>query len=113
MWAQAINTALGVWLMVSPYMLEYSGMPAMNHYAIGPLVGTMAFIAMWEVLRGLRWINVVLGLWLVVCPVIIEHPTGALVNTLVVGIATIALAPIANPPSRELGGGWRKLWKEA
>jgi hypothetical protein len=112
MWAQVISSALGLWLMLSPSMLGYSGMPAVSHYTIGPLVGTMAFIAMWEVLRGLRWINVALGVWLVISPLIFEHPTAALVNTLVVGLAIIGLASVGRPPSREYGGGWRMLWKE-
>jgi hypothetical protein len=111
MWAQAINTTLGLWLMLSPYLLEYGGMPAMNQYTIGPLIGTIAFVSMWEVLRGLRWINVALGAWLVFCPLLFEHPTAASFNTLVVGLAIMILAPLASPSRGEYDGGWRMLWR--
>jgi hypothetical protein len=112
MWAQGFNTALGLWLMLSPSMLGYSGMSAMNHYTVGPLVGTIAFLAMWEVLRGLRWLNIALGIWLMISALIFEHPTVALVTALVVGLAITGLAPLSRPPSREYGGGWRMLWSQ-
>ena len=59
-----------------------------NDRIIGPIVASLATIAMWEVARPLRWVNVILGAWLLIAPwvPVLAHParwnslaTGALI----------------------------------
>ena len=72
----------GIWLMMSPAVLGYADPARANDRIIGPIVASLATIAMWEVSRPLRWVNVVLGAWLLVAPWLLGH-----IRPLVAGIA--------------------------
>ena len=50
--------------MASPAVLDYADPARANDRIIGPLVASMAIIAIWDITRPLRWVNVILGAWL-------------------------------------------------
>lgn len=58
-----LNLFLGIWLMAAPALLGYTGAPRTNDYIVGPIVASVAMIALSEVVRPLRWMNFALGLW--------------------------------------------------
>lgn len=52
-WTQVLNTALGVWLIAAPAAIGYAGSARINDGIFGPLVASIAVIAIWEATRPL------------------------------------------------------------
>ena len=112
MWAQVINTMLGVWLMAAPGALRYFGAARDNDHIVGPLIGTFACVAIWQCTRAVRWWNVPLGAWLIVAPWVLRYDAPpAIVNDMVVGAVVIALSCVRGRLDKRFGGGWSALWK--
>jgi hypothetical protein len=95
-WQDWVNLVLGLWLILSPWLLGYSSAPAAmwNAVIIGVVVGLMSFLhlrggPLWE-----EWANVVLGIWLILSPWILGFSgmTSAMWNAVIVGILVGVLA---------------------
>ncbi len=107
-----VEILLGVWLMASPTVLDYAGNAAgTNDRIVGPLVVSVAGIAVAEVSRPFRWCQIVLGLWLLIAPWVFGHATVPLLNDLIVGVLLIVLATRGGQVSEAFGGGWPSLWR--
>jgi hypothetical protein len=95
-WQDAVNVVLGLWLIVSPWVLGYAMQttPAWNAYVLGVIIAVAAIAALVAFHAWEEWVNVVLGIWLVVSPWILGFTTltAALWNQVVVGIVVGALA---------------------
>ena len=115
MGARIVNFLLGLWLMAAPALLGYIGTPAeVNDRIVGPLVASIAFVAIWEITRGLRWLNVGLGLWLVVAPFLLgawvqNWSFPATINSVLVGLFVAALSLVPGKRTHGYAGGWRSL----
>ena len=57
MWAAIVSVVVGIWIMVAPEMIPLDNPAAKNYNITGPLVVTMAVIAIWEVNRSARFFN--------------------------------------------------------
>ncbi|HXH81352.1 MAG TPA: hypothetical protein VNN07_00320 [Candidatus Tectomicrobia bacterium] len=99
----------GIWLMVAPVVLGYGEPASANDRIVGPLVASIAIVAMWEVVRGLRWLNVPLAAWLVAAPWVLEYPAAAAASTVLTGLAIGGLACLGGRVTQQFGGGWRSL----
>ena len=95
-WQDWVNLVLGIWLILSPWILGFSGTPAAmwNAVIVGVVVGLMALMhlrggPLWE-----EWVNVVLGIWLILSPWILGFSgmANALWNAVIVGVLVGALA---------------------
>ncbi|AEV16664.1 MAG: SPW repeat protein [Thermus sp.] len=95
-WQDWVNLVLGVWLILSPWLLGFSGTAAAmwNAVILGVAVGLMALLhlrggPMWE-----EWLNVLLGVWLILSPWLLGFSglTNATWNAILVGILVGALA---------------------
>ena len=111
MLAQVALTAVGLWLMFAPSVLDYASPAADSDRISGPLLAAVAFLAIFQITRGLRWANLPIGLWLVAAPLLLGFPTDASVNSVVCGVATLALAPLGRLEQSRYGGGWVTLWR--
>jgi hypothetical protein len=108
-WARLVSTVLGVWLMAAPAVLDY-GDPARTADRIaGPLVAAFAFVAVWEVLRELRWVVAVLAVWLLAAPWVLGYAMVPTLNEVVVGVLLLALSFVRGPRRERFGGGWAAL----
>lgn len=74
-WQDWANLVLGLWTLVSPWILGYSATPVAmwNAVIVGLLVALMALLHLrqgpiWE-----EWVNVLLGIWLVLSPWILGY----------------------------------------
>jgi hypothetical protein len=112
MWAQVVSALLGVWLMAAPAALGYGDPARTNDRIVGPIVASLAVVAIWEVTRGLRWVNVVCAAWLLVAPWVLGEGTTAAVNSVAVGSLLLALAFVGGSRRQRFGGGWASLWRE-
>lgn len=111
MWARVLGVMLGVWLMVAPAVLDYAGPARVNDRIVGPLVVAFAFVAIWEVVRPLRWVNLALGLWLVVAPWALGYELVPTLNSTAVGLLLIPLSTVRGKVEQRFGGGWSSLLK--
>src|SRR5215813_3702477 len=69
-WQDPVNLILGVWLLISPWVLEHQAEATStgNAVILGVLIALAAVIALFRVKAWEEWTNVVLGVWLVVSP---------------------------------------------
>ena len=113
MWAQVINTVLGVWLMVAPAVLGHAGEPLGKFdRGIGPAVAAVSFVAVAQISRSVRWLTVPLAAVLVIAPWFLDAPTASKLNSVAVAVAMLVLAPIGRPDQRRYGNGWSTLWRD-
>ncbi|MDP8947968.1 MAG: SPW repeat protein [Actinomycetota bacterium] len=95
--------------MAAPAVLGYSGeAAAFNDRAMGPIVVGASLVAVWQVMRPLRWFELVVGSWLLVAPWILYrwYETLPTANSLAVGLALIGLAFLGGKTTKNVGGGW-------
>ena len=111
MFAQIVLTVVGLWLMFAPSVLGYQGTAADSDRFAGPLLAAFAFLAIFRITRGLRWVNLPIGAWLIVGPLLLGFPTDATVNSIVCGVLVVVLAPIGRVDQSRYGGGWITLWR--
>ena len=111
MWARITSFVLGVWLMADPAFLTYADPAARtNDHIVGPVVAGFAFVAMWQLMRPLRWSELVVGVWLLVAPWILGYDTVvSTINSLIVGLLLAVLAFVGVKTSKRFGGGWASL----
>jgi len=95
-WKDAGNLLLGLWLIVSPWVLSYASKatPAWNAHAVGIIIAVAALAALAAFQEWEEWVNVTLGAWLVVSPYLLGFSTlaAAFWNQLIVGLLVALLA---------------------
>lgn len=110
-WNHLLVIALGVWLMAAPDVMRYEGPERVIGHIVGPLVVSMAIMAMAEVTRAARWVNVALGLWLMLAPVLLAYePLHIGARSALIGGAILLLSLAKGPEREQTGGGWRRVW---
>lgn len=96
--AGGINILLGLWLMASPWVFDYSGRSAvLNGVSVGALIAVLAGLRLTSFLRysaSVGGICLLLGFWTVVSPWTSGYVENkpALANDIMVGVLVIALA---------------------
>jgi uncharacterized membrane protein YdfJ with MMPL/SSD domain len=95
-----LNFILGVWLIVSPFVLLYRGISQAlyDNIIVGILV---AILAIWRALAEetdgmtvVSWVMALLGLWTLISPFVLGYSQtrNAMVNDVIVGIVVGILA---------------------
>ncbi|MFW6257164.1 MAG: SPW repeat domain-containing protein [Prolixibacteraceae bacterium] len=104
-WNLFAAIVLGVWFMISPGLLDFSGKIADSNHLIGALIISMSIISMSEVVRSLRFINVLFGAWLIASIWIFDNPgTAVMWSQIIAGVALIALSFRRGSINDEHGG---------
>lgn len=111
MWARAMNTLLGLWLMAAPAVLGYGDPAQTVDRILGPIAASFAVIAMGEATRPMRHVNLVIGVLLLVTPWLFAYPGSATINSLIVGGAMIALSRVKGTVKERFDGGWSRVWR--
>jgi SPW repeat len=107
--ARFVAMVAGIWLMFAPAVLGYGDPAASNDRIFGPIGAAFAFVAVWEVVRPLRWATLPVGLWLILAPFVLGYSSAASVSTVVAGLAMVVTAPLGGKTRQMYGGGWRTL----
>ena len=93
LWEEWVGSVLGLWLFVSPWVLQYrETTAAQNAFVVGFLLIATEVIALAAFLVWEEWFNVILGVWLVVSPWVLGAAFVPMVNFLIVGFLVLALA---------------------
>jgi SPW repeat len=95
--ASGANIMLGIWLIVSPWIFNYSGKSAvLSSVTVGALIALLAAIRVASLhdSAGLSGINLLLAFWTLVSPWEYKYATnkGALLSNIAVGILIATLA---------------------
>lgn len=89
-WQDWVNLILGVWLIISPWVMNYNDayMAAGNSFIMGVAVVVVSLTALispqvWE-----EWINLLLAAFLIISPLTVgfTHQTTAVWNVVVLGL---------------------------
>ena len=87
------NLVLGLWLIISPFLFNYSSGAIGNSVILGIIVAGLAVIRLtvpnqtWA-----SWLNGVVGLWLIVAPFMFGFTEAAVLwNQVIVGIVVAGL----------------------
>ena len=69
-WQDPVNAVIGIWLVLSPWALGYSGeiVPSANAVVVGVTLVAAALGAMLVPKAWEEWTEAALGLWLIVSP---------------------------------------------
>jgi len=111
-WQDPVNALVGVWLVLSPWMLGFQGTvsAAATTAAVGALlfatsVGAMQFPQAWE-----EWLDVVLGVALMLLPVVFgfDDVQWAQQNALACGALVTFLALWVLATDDTLSGWWEE-----
>lgn len=108
-WNLVASVLLGIWLMVSPALLDIVGDLATSNYIFGPMIAAFSVIAFAEVFRGVRFLNLLFGLILIIAAWLAPGTsTWGLANNLGVGLMAIVFC---FPRGRisERYGDWERL----
>lgn len=109
MWARFLSAALGIWLMAAPAVLGYGRPMSVSDRVAGPLLAALSIMAIWGVMRSLRWWTLPVSSWLLMAPWLLGGPVAAYLDSMLVGAAAIALAMVRGAVSEQYGGGWASL----
>lgn len=94
-WQDWVNLALGLWLFVSPWALDYAHTAAAwNAYVMGAGIVVFAAIAAYVPKAWEEVINTLLGVWLVLSPFVVGFTgmAGVALHTAVIGVLVIGFA---------------------
>jgi hypothetical protein len=95
-WQDTLNLMLGIWLVVSPWILPYADqqVPAWNARFSGLAIAAASAAALISYQIWQEWISVILAIWLVVSPWLLGYSwlEAAFYNQLGVGVLVAVLA---------------------
>jgi hypothetical protein len=107
--ARLASAAIGLWLMAAPAVLDYGDPAASVDRIAGPVVASVAAIALSDVARGLRWAVLPVALVLFIAALLPGYDGDARVNSAACAAVLAALAPLGGKTKAKLGGGWPAL----
>ena len=91
-----LNIIAGLWLVLAPFILNYTGSPRVNDIVVGLIVAVVGVIRTLAVERTawISWVNIILGIWLIVAPFFLGYSgvSSALWNDVILGIIVAALS---------------------
>ncbi len=111
-WPQILSIVLGLSLMAVPDVADYSEPARSNSLIFGPVIASIATLAIWETTRGLRWLNLPVGVWLIVAPIPLQYDeVAAIAHSVIAGFLLIVLVRIPVRSEERYGDGWASLLK--
>lgn len=109
-WNLLLTAAFGIWLMVSPTVLNLTGWTANLNYIVGALTVVFSYVSLAEVARACRFLIAFFGIWEVVSVWVMNYPPfshGTWIN-FVVGILMIIVC-LPRGAIHEKYGSWDRF----
>ncbi len=95
MGASGLNVLAGLWLIIAPFVLDYSGGdPIWNDVISGGIIALLALSRVFGLQReaALSWLNALVGAWLVASAFWLDNTASAGWNDVLLGVVVIGLA---------------------
>ncbi len=109
-WTLVASTALGAFLMITPFLFGTRPPLYFSDHVLGCLVILAAVTAMAEVARPVRFLNLALGAWIAASPFMLEGETLAgTMGDVAAGLLLVALSLPRGTRSQEHYGGWDRI----
>lgn len=113
MWAQIINTILGLWVMIAPGIFDFGPAATDNGHIVGPVIVTFSVTAIWEATRSVRKANYPFAAWLLLAPWILNYSSDfAIISDMLSGVLVIVFSSFRGKVTQSFAGGWSSLWKD-
>ena len=110
-WQDAASLLVGVWLVVSPFALDFTGVAVWITIALGLGVILFAFEAFVIPSYLEEWVEAVMGLALILAPWTVGYEqASATVSSVLSGIVVILLAGWELMTDREFADWWHDRW---
>ncbi|HSV50662.1 MAG TPA: SPW repeat protein [Burkholderiaceae bacterium] len=110
-WQDAVNALLGVWVLLSPWALGFSGstLAMANAVVIGVALVAAALGAIFVPRAWEEWTEGALGLWLVISPWVLGFSMlrDAMLSAVITGLVVMALALWTLMTDKDYNGWWR------
>jgi 4-amino-4-deoxy-L-arabinose transferase-like glycosyltransferase len=94
-WQDQVILLLGVWLVVSPWVMGYpsDSPPAVNAYIAGAIMAALAAFDLYKTYAWAVFLNIIVGIWVAVSPWLVNvmQDQAMSASMLLVGLATIVL----------------------
>jgi len=94
-WQDQVILLLGVWLVVSPWVMGYpsDSPPAVNAYIAGAIMAALAAFDLYKTYAWAVFLNIIVGIWVAVSPWLVNVMQDELMSAsmLLVGLATTVL----------------------
>ena len=95
-WQDVINLLVGLWLIISPWAVSYSGdeRAMANAVIFGIIVAVLSVAALTAFQEWEEWINALIGIWLIISPWVLgfSGDNAAMQNLVVAGIIVLVLS---------------------
>lgn len=95
-WQDPVNVLLGVWMILSPWVLGFQDMatPAMNAVVVGLALAAAALGATFVPRAWEEWSEGILGAWMIVSPWVLgfHEVRNAVIATVLTGVVVMVLA---------------------
>jgi len=101
--AAGLNVLAGIWLIISPFVLGYTGADATwNPIVFGAIVGVLALARISAGARAtaLSWLNMAIGVWLFISAFWLASSSQASWNVGILGVIVFVLGAWASMPAR-------------
>jgi len=92
--ASGINVIAGLWLIISPFLLGFSGGAATNAIIVGIVVAVLSLVHSMSTTEAswIGYVNTILGVWLIVTAFMMMATAAVFWNSLILGIIVGGLA---------------------
>lgn len=106
-WASVGNVVMGLWLIVAPFVLGFTGSNTAqwNHIIVGAAVLVLAAVRAFDPdeRMSISWVNVALGLWMIVAPFVLGYTSvnAAQNSSIISGVIILALAAFSGYETNE------------
>jgi hypothetical protein len=99
--AAGLNALAGIWLILAPFILGYSGNVIWNDIVFGAIVLAVALARLAApALAAISWLNVVIGAWLFASAFWLDATATASWNDAILGVIVFVLGITAALPAR-------------
>jgi len=99
-----LSAGIGVWLMLTPWLLGSADTVAHSDHLVGALIVVAAMVALADVGRAVRFLNVVFGAWVIAAPWLLAGATPASTWTnAIAGVLVILLSLRRGPVPERYG----------
>lgn len=112
MGVQIINTILGLWILISPFLLHFDNSQIADYnYITGPVIVSFSVIAYWEATRSVGKWNILVVIFLIIMSLILGNSV-SITSNLISSLIILPLSLIKGKITQKFGGGWASLFQK-